>query len=68
MECEKLLFNKTGCTSKSLSTGMSREFQSLDNRNVRLYFLSYNDPTILTLQLPACSTRVTHSSDSPLTS
>ena len=28
MECEKSIFNKTGCTSESLATGMSREFQS----------------------------------------
>ena len=28
MECEKSIFNKTGCISESLATGMSREFQS----------------------------------------
>ena len=26
MECEKSLFNKTGCIVESLATGMSREF------------------------------------------
>ena len=28
MECEKTLFNKTGCTNESLMTRMSCEFQS----------------------------------------
>ena len=32
MECEKSLFSKTRCTSKSLVTGMSLEFQSLVTR------------------------------------
>ena len=39
-ECEKSFFNKIGCTGKSLTTGTSREFQSLDNRMAKLYFLS----------------------------
>ena len=66
MECEKSVFNKTGCTGKSLATRMSREFQSPDNGMARLYFLSCSDPTVLTLQLPTCSTRVPHSGKSPL--
>ena len=40
------------------ATGMSREFQLLVNRKVRMYFLSCSDLAILTLQVPACSTRV----------
>ena len=67
-ECEKSVFNKTGYTRDSLAIGMSCEFQSLDNRKVMLYFLSYSDPVVLTLQLPACFTCVTHSVESPLAS
>ena len=37
-EYEKSFFNKTGCTDESLATGMSHEFQSLDNKMARLYF------------------------------
>ena len=59
MKCEKLVFSKRGCIGKSLATGMSREFQSSNNKKARLYFLSCSDPAVLTLQLPACSTRVT---------
>ena len=66
MEYEKSVFSKTGCTGKSLATGMSCEFQSPDNRKARLYFLSYSDPAVLILRLLACSKRVTHSSESPL--
>ena len=68
MECEKSVFNKTWYTSESLATGMSHDFQSPDNRKGRLYFLSCSDPTVLTLQLPTCSIRVTHSGKSPLAS
>ena len=68
MECEKSFFGKKGCTSESLVTGMSREFQSLDNRMARLNFLSCSDPAVLTLQLPTYITRMPHSSESPLTS
>ena len=68
MECEKTFFNKTGCTDKSLTTGISPEFQSPNNRMARLYFLSCSDPTVLTLQLPACFTCVLHFGKSPLAS
>ena len=47
---------------------VTRKFQSPSNRMARLYFLSYNDPAILTLQLPACFTCVHNSSESPLAS
>ena len=67
-ECEKSFFSKTGGIGESLATGTSRKFQSLDNKMTRLYFLSCSDPAILTLQLPACSTRVLDSDKSPLTS
>ena len=67
-ECEKSVFSKIGCTSESLMIEMSREFQSLDNRMARLYLLSCSDPAVLTLQLPACSTSVPHSSELPLAS
>ena len=60
MEYEKSVFSKIGYTGESLATGMSREFQSPDNRKGRLYFLSCSDPTVLTFQLPTCFTRVTH--------
>ena len=36
MECEKLVFSKTGCTSESFATGMSREFQLPNNRKASL--------------------------------
>ena len=68
MECEKSFFSKTGCTGESLATRMSNKFQSLNNRMARLYFLSCSDPTVLTLQLPACFTRVTHYGESPFAS
>ena len=58
-ECEKSFFCKTGGFGEWLTTRMSREFQSPSNRMARLYFLSYSDPAILTLQLPACFTRMT---------
>ena len=48
-ECEKLFFSKTGCIGESLAIGMSREFQSPDNRMARLYFFSCSDPAVLTL-------------------
>ena len=32
--------------------------ESQDNFQVKLYFLSYNAPTVMTLQLPTCFTRV----------
>ena len=67
-ECEKSLFSKTRYTSESLAIGMSREFQSLDNRMVRLYFLSCSDLVVLTLQLPTCFTRVLDSGESLLAS
>ena len=55
-ECEKSLFSKTGCTSESLATGTSHEFQLPDNRMARLDFLSRSDPAVLILQLPTCFT------------
>ena len=64
----KVIFSKTGCTGESLRTGMSREFQSPDNRVARLYFLSDSDLVVLTLQLSACFTRVMCSGESPLAS
>ena len=67
-ECEKSFFCKTRCSGKSLATGMSREFQSPENRMVRLYFFSCSDPAILTLQLPTCSTRVADSGKWPIAS
>ena len=67
-ECEKSIFSKTGCTSESLTTGISHEFQLPDNRMAKLYFLSCNDPAILTLQLSACFTRILDSGESPLAS
>ena len=67
-ECEKSLFSKTGCTSESLAIGMSREFQSPNNKMARLYLFSYSDLAVLALQLLACSTRVPHSDESLLVS
>jgi len=68
MECEKSVSAKQGVLVRHFATRISREFQSLVNRKARLYFFSYSDPTILTLQLPACSTRVLDSGKSPLPS
>jgi len=67
-KCEKSFFSKTGCTSESLATRMSRKFQLPNNRMARLYFLSYNDLAVLTLQLPTCFTPVTHFGESPVVS
>ena len=67
-ECEKSFISKTRCTGKSLTTGTSREFQSPDSRMAKLYFLSCSDPTVLTFQLPTCSTRVLDSGKSPFAS
>ena len=68
MECEKSVSTKQGVLVSHFAIGMSHKFQSLVNRKARLYFLSYSDPTVLTLQLPACSTRVLDSGKSPLAS
>ena len=57
-ECEETFFYKTGCSGDSLATRMSCEFESRDNYQARLSFLSYSDLTVVTLQLPACFTRV----------
>ena len=38
IECEKSLFNKTGCTDESLATGMSHEFQSPVTKLVQIVF------------------------------
>ena len=61
-----IFFCKTRCFGKSLTTGTSREFQSPNNWMVRLYFLPYNDPAILTLQLIACFTHVLDFGKSPV--
>ena len=53
---------------KSLTTGMSCKFQSLENKMARMYFLSCSDPAVLTLQLSTCSTRVLDSGGWPVTS
>ena len=59
---------KQGALATHFATGMSREFFSPVTKLARLYFLSCSDPTILTLQLPACFTRVLHFGKSPLAS
>ena len=56
-ECEKSFFCKTGGFGEWLTTRMSREFQSPNNRMAKLNFLFCSDPAIMTLQLPECSTR-----------
>ena len=61
-------FYKTSCFGKSLATGTSCKFQSPNNRMVRLYFLSCNNPAVLTLKLPTCFTRVLDFGGSPLVS
>ena len=68
MEYEKSFFCKIGSFGESLATGISREFKTPNNRMVRLYFLSCSDPVVLTLQLLACSTCVTHFDEVPLAS
>ena len=57
-ECEKSFFCKTGVSGDSLVTGTSCEFQSQNNWLVKLSFLSYSAPAVMTLQLPACFTCV----------
>ena len=42
-----------------LATRMSCKFEPRDNCQARLYFLSCSAPAVVTLQLPACFTRVT---------
>ena len=59
---------KQGALMSHFATGMSRKFQLLVNRKVRMYFLSCSDLAILTLQLPTCSTRVLDFGKSPLVS
>ena len=51
---------------KSLTTGMSCKFQSLENKMARMYFLSCSDLVGLTLHLPACFTCLLHFGKSPL--
>ena len=65
-ECEKSFFCKTGSFGDSHMTGTSREFQSRNNWLARLSFLSCSAPAVMTLQLPACFTRVLDSSESLL--
>ena len=57
-EREKTFFCKTGCSGDSLAKGMSREFESRNNWQARLSFLSCSAPAVVTLQLSACFTRV----------
>ena len=57
-ECEKSFFCKTEVSGDSLATGTSCEFQSQNNWLAKLSFLSYSAPAVMTLQLPACFTRV----------
>ena len=57
-EYEKSFFCKIGGSGDSLTTGTSHEFQSRNNWLARLSFLSYSAPAVMTLQLPACITRV----------
>ncbi|KAM3697165.1 hypothetical protein ACJW31_06G091300 [Castanea mollissima] len=52
MECEKLVFNKTGCTGNSLRDW--DESQVSVTRMVKRYLLSCSDSVVVTLQLPAC--------------
>ena len=42
----------------SLASGISHKFESRDNCLVKLYFLSCSTPAVVTLQFPACFTRV----------
>ena len=58
-ECEKSFFCKTRGFGEWLTTKMSHEFQSPNNRMAKLNFLSCSDPAIMALQLPECSTHVT---------
>ena len=68
LECEKSLFNKTGCIGESLAIGMSREFQSPVTRLDQIELFSCSDPAGLTLYIPACFTCVLHFGESPLAS
>ena len=42
----------------TFAIGMSHEFESQVNCQARLYSFSYSTPAVMTLQLPACFTRV----------
>ena len=53
-ECEKTFFCKTRHSGYSLATGMSRELTTKPD----CPFLSYSVPVVVTLQFPACFTRV----------
>ena len=59
---------KQGALATHFATGMSCKFQSPVTKLAKLYFLFYNDPAVLTLQLPACFTCVLHFGKSPLVS
>ena len=59
---------KEGALATHFATGMSREFQLPITRPVKLYFLSCRNLASLTLQIPACFTRVLHFDESPLAS
>ena len=67
-ECEKSFSCKTGGFSESLTTETSHKFQLPNSRMAKVYFLFCSDPAVLTLQLPACFTRVHNSGESPLVS
>ena len=58
-ECENSFFYKTRGFGDSLATETSHEFQSPNNWLIRLYFLSYSAPVVMTLHLTACFTHVT---------
>ena len=59
---------KQGALATHFATGMSHVFQSPVTRLVRLYFLSYSDLVVLTLQLLVYFTNVLHFGKSPLMS
>ena len=57
-ECEKTFFCKTRCSGDSLTTRISHKFESRDNCQARLSFLSYSVSTVVTLQFLVCFTCV----------
>ena len=57
-ESEKTFFCKTRFSGDSLATGMSCEFESRDNCQAKLSFLSCSALAVVALQFLACFTRV----------
>lgn len=53
-KCEKTFFCKIECSGDSLATRMSREITTRPD----CLFLSCSVPVVMTLQLPACFTRI----------